>query len=37
MWEFICQQNIYRRTYKIATLPTGLDGVLVRLERFDAS
>ena len=37
MWEFICQQNIYRRIYKSASGPTGLDGIVIFLDGYDAS
>ena len=36
MWEFICQQNIYRRTYKWASQPAGLEGIVVDLDGYDA-
>ena len=36
MWEFICQQNIYRRTYEWAFQPAGLEGIVVDLEGYDA-
>ena len=37
MWDIIYQQNIYRRTYKTASRPTGLDGIVVLLDAYDAS
>ena len=37
MWELISQQNIYRRTYKKASQPTGLDGMVVVIDGYDAS
>ena len=37
MWDIIYQQNIYRSTYKTASRPTGLDGIVVRLDGYDAS
>ena len=37
MWEFICLQNVYWWTYKTASRPTGLDGIGVFLDGYDAS
>ena len=37
MWELICQQNIYRRTYKRATQHAGLEGIVADLGGYDAS
>ena len=37
MWEFIYQQNMYRRTYKTASRPPGLDGIVVLVDGYDAS
>ena len=37
MWEFTCQQNIYRQTYKTAPRPVGLEGVVALLGGYDAS
>ena len=37
MWELICQQNIYRRIYKWASQPAGLEGIVVDLRGYDAS
>ena len=37
LWELICQLNVYRRTYKTASRPTGLDGFVVLLDGYDAS
>ena len=37
MWEFIAKQNIYRRTYKTASRPLGLDGIVVLDDGNDAS
>ena len=37
MWEFTCQQNIYRLTYKWAFQPAGLEGIVVDLGGYDAS
>ena len=31
MWELKCQQSIYRRTYKWASQPAGLEGIVVVL------
>ena len=31
MWEFICQHEIHRRTYKRASQPTVLDGIVAPL------
>ena len=36
MWEFMCQQSIYRRTYKTAAQPPALDGIVVALGGYDA-
>ena len=36
MWELICQQNIYRRTYKRASQPAGLKGIVVDPDGYDA-
>ena len=37
MWEIICQQNVYTRTYKAASRPTGFDGIVAPLDGYDAS
>ena len=37
MWEFICQQNKYRQTYKTASRPRGLYGIVALLDGYDAS
>ena len=37
MCEFICQHITYRRTNKTASLPTGLDGIVVLLDGYEAS
>ena len=37
MWEFITQQNIYRRSYKTASRPPGLEGIVDPLDGYDAS
>ena len=37
MWEFIFQHDIYRRTYKWGSRPTGLDGIVAVLDGYDAS
>ena len=37
MREFICPQDIYRRTLKWASRPTGLDGIVALLDGYDAS
>ena len=37
MWELLCQQIIYRRTYKWASQPDGLEGIVVDLVDYDAS
>ena len=37
MWEFICQHDINRRTYKRASRPTGLHGIVALLDGYDAS
>ena len=37
MWEFICQQNIYRRTYMTASPPIGLEGIVDLLDGYDVS
>ena len=37
MWELRCQQRIYGRTYKWATQPAGLEGIVVDLGGHDAS
>ena len=34
MCVFIYQQNIYRRTYKTASRPTGWDGIVVPLDGY---
>ena len=36
MWELICQQNIYQRTYKRASQPAGLEGIVGDLDGYDA-
>ena len=36
MWELICLQNIYRWTYKRASQPAGLEGIVVDLDGYDA-
>ena len=36
MLEFISQQNIYRRKYKWASQPTGVEGIAVDLDGYDA-
>ena len=36
-WEFICQHNEYRWIYKTASRPTGLDGLVVLLDGYEAS
>ena len=35
MWEFLFQQNIYRRTYKPASRPVGLEGVVALIDGYD--
>ena len=37
MWEFICQQNIYTQTFKTASRPGGLEGIVALLDSYDAS
>ena len=37
MWDIICQQNMYRLTYKTASRPIGLDSSVVHLDENDAS
>ena len=37
MWEFICQNDIHRRTYKTESRPTGSDGIVALLDCYDAS
>ena len=37
MWEFMCQQSIYRRIYKTASQPTGLDSIVVVNDGYYAS
>ena len=37
MWKFISQQNIYRRSYKTASRPPGIAGIVARLDGYDAS
>ena len=37
IWDIICQQNIYRQTYKIAARPTGWDGSVGHFDGYDAS
>ena len=37
MWDLICQQNVYRRTYKSASQHAGLKGIVVDLGGYDAS
>ena len=37
MWEFICHPSIYKQTYKTASQPAGLEGIVVVLDRYDAS
>ena len=36
MWEQVCQQSIYRQTYKWASQPAGLEGIVVVLGGYDA-
>ena len=37
MWELVCQQDIYRQTYKTASRPVALDGIEALPDGFDAS
>ena len=37
MWDIICQRNIYKRTSKTASRPTGGNGIVGRLDDYDAS
>ena len=37
MWELLCQQNIYRRTYKRESQPAGLEGIVIVIGGYDAS
>ena len=37
MWKFLSQHEIYKRTYKTASRPTGLDDIVVVLGGYDAS
>ena len=37
MWDIICQQNIYRLTYKTVSRPTGWDGSLGHRDGYYAS
>ena len=34
---FMCQQNIYKRTYKPASRPPGIEGIEAPLDGYDAS
>ena len=36
MWDFICQQYIYRQSNQTESRPTGLDGFVVLLDGYDA-
>ena len=36
MWELICQQSIYRRTYKGESQPAGSEGIVVDIDGYDA-
>ena len=36
MWEFVCQQDRYRRTFKTASRTEGLEGIVALLEGYDA-
>ena len=35
MWDIMCEQNIYRRTYKIVSCPTGWDGIAVLYDDYE--
>ena len=35
--EFMCQQNMYKRTYKPASRPAAIDGIVALLDGYDAS
>ena len=40
IWKYVgiyMSQNLYRRIYKSASQPTGLDGIFVLLNSYDAS
>ena len=37
LWDIIYQQYIYRRTYKMASRPTGLDDIVDLIDGYDAS
>ena len=37
MSKFVCQQIMYRQTYKAASRPPGSDGIEALLEGYDAS
>ena len=37
MWEFICQQNVYRRTNKTDFRNVGLEGIEALLDVYDGS
>ena len=37
MWEFICQQNIYRQKYMTSSRPVGLGGIVASNDGTDAS
>ena len=37
MWDIICQQNIYRLTYKTTNRPTGWDGSERHLDGYESS
>ena len=32
--EFICQQHMYKRTYKTASGPVGLEGIVALLDGY---
>ena len=37
MVDILYQLNVYRRTYKTVSRPTGLDGIVVLHDGYDAS
>ena len=37
MWDIICQPDVYRLTYKTVSWPTGWNGNVALLDRYDGT